>query len=126
MANSDTRWHEKRKFRRLDFHAKAFLEFKQEKISGEIKNISDRGVFLQTSINHSINNPIDLTICFSQNQTELSVTVPCRVVRIDAEGIGLNSPRLEVSDLLRMELLLDLFNGDTRQLTREFCKFISA
>ena len=125
MAISDTRWNEKRKFRRLDFHAKAFLEYKTGKISGEIKNISNMGAFLQTSINYSIKDPIDLTICFSQEQSELSVTVPCKVVRIDAEGVGLNSPHLEVSDLFRMELLLDLFNGDTQQLTREFCKFIS-
>jgi len=113
---------EKRKSRRLGFRINAFLEHNGMKFSGEVRNISDKGVYLATNGPYAVNDSVVLTMCFHHGKTSLSVTVPCTVARIDGSGLGLVSSHIDATRLIQMELIFDLNKTDSRQLIEEFYK----
>lgn len=122
MAIIGKKLSEKRKSRRLGFRINAFVEHHGMKFSGEIRNISDRGVYLATNGPYAVNESVVLTMCFHHGKTNLSVTVPCKVARIDGSGLGLFSSHIEAHKLMQLELIFDLNKTDSRQLIEEFYK----
>ena len=124
MADIGKRLSERRKSRRLGFRVKAFIEHKGMKFSGEIRNISDKGVYLATNGPYAINDSVILIMCLKHGTTNLSVTIPCTVARIDGFGLGLTSSHIDATKMIRMELIFDLNKTDTRQLVEEFCKSV--
>ncbi len=113
---------EKRKSRRLGFRINAFIEHDGMKFSGEIRNISDKGVYLATNGPYAVNDSVELTMCFLHGKTNLSVAVPCKVARIDGLGLGLFSSHIDATKLIQLELIFDLNKTDSRQLIEEFYK----
>ena len=122
MAIIDKRLSEKRKSRRLGFRVNAFIVHNGMKFSGEIRNISDRGVYLATNGPYAVSDSVELTMCFKHGKTNLSVTVPCKVARIDGFGLGLTSSYLDATKLIQLELIFDINKTDSRQLFEEFYK----
>jgi hypothetical protein len=94
------------------------------RFSGEIRNISDTGIYLETNAPFALNDPVEVTLCFHQGSAKLSVAVPGTVVRIDRKGMGLVSPHLDVYKLMQLELIFDMNKEQPRQLVEEFCKSI--
>ena len=70
----------------------------------------------------TVNDSVVLTMCFHHDKTNLSVTVPCTVARIDGSGLGLFSSHIDANRLIQMELIFDLNKADSRQLIEEFYK----
>ena len=116
---------ERRKFRRLEFNALASIEHNKVKLSGRVKNISTTGLFLETDGQYAINDLINLSIFIVHGTARLSFMLPSTVVRTEADGVGLDSPHLDVHTLLHLEFLLDLNNDNSRRLFEEFYKYIT-
>jgi hypothetical protein len=117
---------EKREQSRLDFYAQALVRKPgtECEIDGEITNISDLGVYLRTYGQFSIDDLLDLTIYFQHGTKKLSITVPCKVVRVDGNGIGLTSAHIETNELQELELIFYVNIENTNQLMEEFIKAI--
>jgi hypothetical protein len=115
---------EKRQHRRLAINANALLRHKQFIFSGKIINISDMGAYLATNGPFSIGDLLDLTVYFQNGTKKLSMTVHCKVVRSDGQGVGLTSPHIDANTLLRLELIFDVCKNNTKQLIEEFFKAI--
>lgn len=113
---------ERRKSRRREFRANALITNDDDAFSGEIRNISNMGAYLATKSSHAVNDPLELTIYFEHDANNLKVTVPCKVARIDEQGIGLVSSHIDPNTLLHLKLLFSLNKRDPKQLIEAFCK----
>lgn len=115
---------ERRRYRRLDFSAAAFIELGNETICGEVSNISNKGAFLKTDRKFATNDQVHFTIDLLRGSARLSVTMPGTVVRVDRGGVGLTSPHIDIYSMLHLELLLALNRGNPQRLTDEFYRYV--
>jgi hypothetical protein len=118
--------HEKREHRRLNLYAHALVkkEGTDSVCSGEISNISDKGVYVTTNGLFSKDDLLDLTIYFQHGTKKLSMTVPCRVARNDGKGVGLTSSHMDAKMLQHLELIFDESKDNSKQLIEEFTKAV--
>lgn len=117
---------ERRKYRRIDFLAPAFIEYNDHTTFGEIRNVSNKGAFLKTDGKFAVNDSVQLSIYFLEGSATLSVTIPGTVARLADGGVGLFSPHLDVYKLLHMEHLLAFHKGNPQRLTDEFYEYVMA
>ena len=115
---------ERRKYRRIDFEAPAFIEHNNRTTFGEVKNVSNLGAFLKTDGKFAVNDPVQISIYFLEGSATLSVTIPGTVARLADGGVGLSSPHLDVYKLLHLEHLLAFHKGNPQRLTDEFYEYI--
>lgn len=117
---------EKREQIRVNLHAHALVKKGGAEFSfpGEIINISNRGAYLATNGQVSLNDQLDVTIYFQHGTNKLSITVPSIVARIDSTGAGLTSADIDPNMLQQLELVFDVNKEKTRQLITEFIKCI--
>jgi len=115
---------ERRKYRRIEFQAPAFIEHNNRTTFGEIRNVSNMGAFLKTDGKFSVNDSVQLSIYFLEGAATLSVTIPGTVARLADGGVGLFSPHLDVYKLLHMEHLLAFHKGNAQRLTDEFYEYV--
>jgi hypothetical protein len=117
---------ERRKYRRIEFQAPAFIEHNNRTTFGEIRNVSNLGAFLKTDGKFSVNDSVQLSIYFLEGSATLSVTIPGTVARLADGGVGLFSPHLDVYKLLHLEHLLAFHKGNPQRLTDEFYEYVLA
>ena len=124
MLTAKKRWSERRKFRRLDFQAKAFLVYCNDKAPCTIRNISNTGAFVDTNRMYEVDDAVELAISFTRGTAELSVRIPGKIVRIAGGGIGFASPHMNINQILQLELMLECNPESPQALIAEFCKFV--
>jgi len=117
---------EKRQYRRLKLFTRALVRKRGAEFvfSGEIADVSNTGAYLTTNCPLAKDDLVDLTIFFQHGTKKLSVTVPCKVARIDGKGVGLTSSHIDANLLLRLEFIFDVRKGNTIQLVEEFFQTI--
>lgn len=118
--------HDKREHKRQNLCAHALVkkEGSEYVFSGEIINISNMGAYLAVNGLYSKDEQLELTIYFQHGTNQLSMTIPCKVARIDGKGVGLTSSHIDANMLLRLELIFDVSKENTKQLIEEFFKTI--
>ncbi len=117
---------ERRKYRRIEFQAPAFIEHNNRTTFGAIRNVSNLGAFLETDGRFAVNDSVQLSIYFLEGSATLSVTIPGTVARLTDGGVGLFSPHLDVYKLLHLEHLLAFHKGNPQRLTDEFYEYVLA
>ena len=117
---------ENRQHRRLKLFTRALVRKKGAEFvfSGELADVSNTGAYLTTNCPLAKDDLVDLTIFFQHGTKKLSVTVPCKVARIDGKGVGLTSSHIDANLLLRLEFIFDVRKGNTIQLVEEFFQTI--
>ena len=110
---------EQRRSRRIESHLPAAIVHNNAVYSAQLCNLSNCGAYLKTHIQYYLNQHIDLSIYLRDGNTTLSLTVPGKVVRSDSNGIGVYSPQLDVSMLIRLEGHLSFHKGNFEQITSE-------
>ena len=117
---------EKRQHRRLKLFTRALVKKKGAGFifSGELADVSNTGAYLTTNCPLAKGDIFDLTIYFQHGRKKLSVTVPCKVARVDGKGVGLTSSHIDANLLLRLEFIFDVRKGNTIQLVEEFFQAI--
>jgi Tfp pilus assembly protein PilZ len=125
MLTAKKRWSERRKFRRLDFQAKAFLVYCNDKAPCTIRNISNTGAFVDTNRMYEKGDEIELLISFTKGTSELSLRIPGKIARIAGMGVGFTSPHMNINQILQLELMLDSNQENPKELVSAFCKFFA-
>jgi len=117
---------DKRKYKRIDFHASAVIIQNNETISGEVENLSTRGVYVKTHGSASIVTDGDalVSIRLSDGATTLTVTIPAKIARVAEDGIAFHSPHISIYPILHLEHLFIYHKGKPQQLTMDFCEYI--
>ena len=110
---------EQRKSRRIDSHLPAAIEHNNAVFFAQLCNLSNGGAYIKTHIKYYLYQHVDLSIYLRDGKTTLALTVPGKVVRADANGIGIYSQHLDVSMLIRLEGHLSFHKGNFGQITAE-------
>lgn len=117
---------ERRKYQRLAFSAPVFLEKDARVFFGQVKDVSREGAFLAVHGEHRTAESAAISIYFISGSITLSVTVPGRVVRTAADGVGFNSPHLDPSLLLTCEALLRHEKGGSERFMADFYEYVTS
>lgn len=112
--------HSRRAFHRLEFHAPAFVVDGDRTVFGELLNISNHGMYVQTSARLVEQSIVEITVYFNEPVATASITVPVTVVRSDTTGFGVYSPQISVSSFLGLRSLLACSAGDDATMFSEF------
>ncbi|BDV44595.1 hypothetical protein GURASL_35180 [Geotalea uraniireducens] len=116
---------ERRKHQRLTFSAPAFLEKDTRVFFGQVKDISQQGMFLAVHGDHRSEEDAAVSIYFISGPITLSVTVPGRVVRSGSDGVGFSSPHLDPYLLMTCESLMKHEGEAPERFMADFYEFIS-
>lgn len=95
MFNHDKRFHE-----RVDCRTEAVVEWEGRVFSGEVENLSLKGLFVRTDTVIPIDSVVRVTVRFTGDSSRMSFSLDARVVRVDERGVGLNFRRIDVNSLL--------------------------
>ncbi|GAB4303867.1 MAG: hypothetical protein Fur0034_20300 [Desulfuromonadia bacterium] len=110
----------RRAFRRLDFHAPAFLLDGTRTVFGEVVNLSNHGMYLRTMAIFTQKSPVEVTVYLNGDAATASITIPATVIRTDAKGAGIYSPSISVVSFLELQTLLTSIHGSDDNLFSEF------
>jgi len=117
---------ERRRYPRIAFEAPAFLHKEANLMFGAVKDVSLNGMYLSVRGEHVRDEEAVVSIYLLKGPATLSVTLPGRIVRQGADGIGFNSPHIDPYTLLNFESILSHNSQDSPQLMAEFFSYISS
>ena len=117
---------DKRRYRRIEFHASAEITKNGNTVTGEVKNLGNKGILVKA---HGEFQPDDTTLVsvnFSDGKTTMSVTMPGKIARLTDDGIAIHSPHINLYPILHLEHLFIFHKDKPKDLTVDFCEYISA
>lgn len=117
---------DKRKYRRIDFHAPVVISQDGQTVAGEVENLSNRGLLVKAKGDFRRDDSTLVSIEFSDGKSSLSVTVPGEIARLTDGGVAIHSPHIAIYPILHLEHLFIYHKGKPKQLTEDFCEYISS
>lgn len=115
---------EKRKFERVDLRTEAVIRHRGITFTGEVENLSIKGLFVKTDQKIPLSERVDVSMFFYGSAAELSFSLEANVVRVTDEGIGLNFKKIDIDSLAQSENIVTSNGGDSQQVIEEFYGFI--
>lgn len=93
---------DKRKNARVEFLSTANLLHGGLRVSGSIRDLSMKGLFVVTAATLPVNAPVDVEITLSGSTTELSILIKGTVVRCEKEGIAVTFSEMELDSFIHL------------------------
>lgn len=115
---------EKRKYTRIPFHAPVFINSDDKTVYGEVRNISHKGMYVQTGGEFRENEQVLVSVYFLEGPTTISITVPGTIVRLGGGGMGLSSPHIDAHTFIHFEYLIANDRGKPQQLMDDFYEYV--
>ena len=112
---------EKRKFSRVPFRLKAFVNSRATSIKGEVENLSINGMLLATEMKLQAQDPVDITIYLSgtENPLEVAIRIQGTVVRTENRGIVLQFMEMDPDSFGRLKNIIAFNAGNEDQIMQE-------
>lgn len=88
-----------RQFRRMAFNATVLIKYEEMSFAGKVENLSLRGLFVKTDQKVPLNEMVNITLSFTGNSADLSLSMEGKVVRVTDDGIGLNFKKISIDSL---------------------------
>ncbi len=108
-----------RGFTRVEFSECASVLLDDDVIFGDLKNVSLKGMFLQTSHNIPLNTEVVVKVYDSNNS---SISVQGLVVRNEKTGIGIQILKLDVDSFVRLRNLIIIKCNNYNMIMKETYK----
>lgn len=89
-----------RKFDRFSFKADALVTYKDRTFTGEVADLSLKGLFVHTSEVVELDEVVKVSIHFRGADEKFSFTIPAKVVRRSEDGIGLSFQRIDIDSAI--------------------------
>jgi hypothetical protein len=90
----------RRRHARVHLHADARICCGAQTITGEVENISLKGLFVKTSGQLPIGEQVEITLFFHGSSGRLSFSIQATIVRLNGRGIGFAFERIDIASLL--------------------------
>lgn len=112
---------DKRRFTRVDLQAEAVLTGENHPpVTGEIENISLRGILVKTAHTFTKDQEIDINIKISGEATNLNFQVKGRVVRDDDDRVGIEFANISLDSFIYLKHIVSFIDGDHEKIEKEF------
>ncbi len=110
-----------RNFTRVNYAVGASIKYGNEVVICNTDNLSLRGMYLKTDHEIPLNVPVHVTV-YHSNQPSLKVNA--KVVRKEANGIGLQISKLNVNSFVQLRNIVSENVNDTGAVMRETFKML--
>jgi hypothetical protein len=108
-----------REFTRINLSEWGTITYNNETFGGQVENISLRGLFIQTSTQLPLYEPVDVSV---HHEIDKSMDFTATVVRLDETGLGLLIDKMDVDSLVYLKKLLVEHSGDEEMVLSEMRK----
>jgi len=115
---------DKRKFSRVPFVVKAQIDWRGKVLTGEVSNLSLRGMFAHVPEPIPVGEKLASTLELTGDSSDLKVTIVAKVVRADAKGIGLEFEQMDLDSFIHLRNIVAYNSGDADLIDQEFTNFI--
>lgn len=113
---------EKRNFTRVKLKADVLLEYNDSSLSGEVDDISIKGMYVRTSMLIPLSNPVHVTITAHPYN---DIGMDARVIRQDENGVGLEVNKMTVESFVRLRDMIMHQAADPDVVMNEVYKVVS-
>jgi hypothetical protein len=110
---------EQRRKVRVEFRSEATVTYKEKTITGNISNLSMKGLLLESTERFPVDETVDITIKLSGSTTDLSVRILGKVLRHEENGMAIEFKEMELDSFIHLRNIV--FYAD-REL-HEFYEF---
>lgn len=117
---------EKRRFRRVSFHAMATLQVERGSISGMVENLSIKGMFLNTKESLPEDGLLDISIILSGTSSLLSIKAKGIVVRRDESGVAVEFQEMDMDSFVHLRNIVAFNTGDADAFHEECRRALSS
>jgi hypothetical protein len=111
---------QKRKTTRVLFEAKAELRHQGRIITGQVRNLSMKGMLLNTTEQIDPGAQAAITISLSGTSSELSLTINGHVVRMEPSGMAIEFETMDLDTFVHLRSIVAYNEGDENKIMDEF------
>jgi len=115
---------DKRKFSRVPFVVKAQIDWQGKALTGEVSNLSLRGMFVHVPEAIAVGEKLASTLQLTGDSSDLKVTIVAKVVRADAKGIGIEFEQMDLDSFIHLRNIVAYNSGNADLIDQEFMNFI--
>ena len=112
----------KRRHTRIMFQTKAELTLAGQIITGEVDNLSLKGMLLHTTHKVKTGQKLNLTIFLSSSSSELSLSIKGQVVRLDKNSLAIEFIEMDLDTFIHLRSIIAYNEGDDQKIMEEFYK----
>ncbi|TWJ19102.1 PilZ domain-containing protein [Geobacter argillaceus] len=113
---------EKRNFTRVKLNADVSLECDGSSLSGEVDDISLKGMYVRTSMLVPLSKPVRVTVT---DYPYADIGLDARVIRLGGNGVGLEIHKMTVESFVRLRDLIMHQAADPDVVMNEVYKLVS-
>ena len=117
---------EKRKNKRVPFHAEAMVKNKDIMINGKIDNLSMRGMFLNTDGRLTANDQVEITILLTGSSSQLSIDLTGTVIRQTGTGIAIVFKEMDLDSFIHLRNVVSYNSSDADEIMDEYLRSIES
>lgn len=111
----------KRAFTRFELAEWATIRYNNQSYGGMAKNISLRGIYIQTNQRIPLNTPVDISV---HHTIDSSLDFTATVIRHDSNGLGIQINRMDIHSLVHLKEMLAHQCGCQEQAMQETRKMV--
>lgn len=111
---------EKRKYRRVPFHAEAIVKDGKTTITGTVDNLSMKGMLLCNPQAGVTGNVLEIRIVLSGSTSELSIDVKGKAIRQTDKGIAVEFSEMGLDSFTHLRNVIAYNGGDADAIAEEY------
>lgn len=115
---------EKRNFTRVHFETEATVFFRGTKIRGEVRDLSLKGLFLETSESIPPGESLEIKISLSGASSELSIRLKGTSVRQEHDGVAVGFQEMDLDSFIHLRNTIAYNRVDEEEVMDEVFRFI--
>lgn len=115
---------ERRNFSRVDFSVSALLQADGVALKGEVKDLSLRGLYLETEEQLPVGTPVEITIYLSASPDPVVINVSGSVARLVEGGVGCTFEKMDVDSFAHLRSIISYHAGDESKVMSEFTDYV--
>ena len=111
---------EKRRYRRVSFHAMATVQAGDMSFSGMVENLSMKGMFIATKGSIPCNRPLEISIVLSGTSSLLSIKANGYALRQSDEGVAIDLREMDIDSFIHLRNIVALNTDDADASYEEY------
>ena len=114
---------DRRRFTRVAFKTEATVECGDQTITGEVENLSLKGMLLKTHVKLNAEESVKIDIRLSGSTTQLSISTSGVVIRNTSTGIAFRFSSMDLDSFIHLKNIIAYNEGDDAKVMEEFYHF---
>ena len=115
---------ERRNFFRVDFAVEALIKQGAASFKGEVRNISLKGILIETSETLVPAVPVEVGICLTRIPPYIAISATGTVVRIEDNCVGIKFDKMDADSFAHLRNIVSYRCGDADKVIGEFFAYL--